>query len=254
MEKQGIRIQKVLSDNGIMSRRKAEEAILAGRVSVNGRRCEIGRKVDPKRDVIALDGENIQLSKKKENVYIILNKPRGYVTTTSDELGRRSVMDLIADAPARVYPVGRLDRNSEGLLLLTNDGELANRIMHPSSHISKTYRATVRGMVGEEQLIRMSTGVEIDGKSTLPATVHVLEKEADRSVLQITLFEGRNRQIRKMCEAVGLEVVRLKRGSVGPLKLGMLAPGQWRELKPSELIALRNAIGKQTGNTKGRKR
>ncbi len=228
----GIRIQKVLSENGVMSRRKAEEAIAQGRVTVNGHPAQPGNPVDPARDVIAIDGVRVQLRKKKQNVYIMLHKPRGFVTTTSDELGRRCVTDLVKDAPAHVYPVGRLDRNSEGLLLLTNDGAFANLVMHPSNHISKTYRVTVRPDVSDEQAAKMSAGVMLDGRMTLPATVLVLEKQDGRVVLQITIQEGRNRQVRRMCEAVGLEVARLKRTSVGPLKLGMLQPGQWRELRP----------------------
>ena len=187
----------------------------------------------------------VQLRKKKQNVYIMLHKPRGFVTTTSDELGRRCVTDLVKDAPAHVYPVGRLDRNSEGLLLLTNDGAFANLVMHPSNHISKTYRVTVRPDVSDEQAAKMSAGVMLDGRMTLPATVLVLEKQDGRVVLQITIQEGRNRQVRRMCEAVGLEVARLKRTSVGPLKLGMLQPGQWRELRPGEVAALRNAASKK---------
>ena len=241
----GIRIQKVLSENGVMSRRKAEEAIAQGRVTVNGHPAQPGNPVVPSRDVIAVDGVRVQLRKKKQNVYIMLHKPRGFVTTTSDELGRRCVTDLVKDAPAHVYPVGRLDRNSEGLLLLTNDGAFANLVMHPSNHISKTYRVTVRPDVSDEQAAKMSAGVMLDGRMTLPATVLVLEKQDGRVVLQITIQEGRNRQVRRMCEAVGLEVARLKRTSVGPLKLGMLQPGQWRELRPGEVAALRNAASKK---------
>ncbi len=240
----GIRIQKVLSDNGILSRRKAEEAIKAGRITVNGHPAVLGHPVNPARDVIALDGQRVHLVRKKQNFYIMLHKPRGFVSTTSDELGRRCVIDLVQDVPAKVYPVGRLDRNSEGLLLMTNDGTFANMVMHPSNHISKTYRVTVRANVSDEQAAQMAAGVLLDGKMTLPATVLVLEKDENRTVLQVTIQEGRNRQVRRMCEAVGLEVVRLKRTSIGPLKLGMLQPGQWRELKPSELTALRNAVSK----------
>ena len=175
----------------------------------------------------------------------MMNKPRGYVTTVSDELDRRCVMDLLEDVEERVYPVGRLDRNSEGLLLFTNDGEFANSIMHPSRHISKTYRVTVRPDINDDQLVALSEGVVIDGKKTLPASVVVKDKEAGRVVILITIKEGRNRQIRKMCEAVGLEVARLRRISIGPLKLGMLKPGSYRELTADELRALRNAIGKE---------
>lgn len=243
-EGKGIRIQKVMSDNGIMSRRKTEEAIQQGRVTVNGHPARIGQPVNPRRDVVAVDGVRVHFQKKKHSVYIMLHKPRGYVTTTSDELGRHCVAELVTEAPERVYPVGRLDRNSEGLLLFTNDGEFANMMMHPSNKITKTYRVTVRPDVTDEQAAKLSSGVELDGKMTLPATVLVLEKQEGRVVMQMTISEGRNRQIRRMCEAVGLEVARLKRIAVGPLKLGMLQPGQWRELRPVELTALRNAAKK----------
>ncbi len=242
MEK--IRIQKMMADSGYCSRRKAEEMIAQGRVKVNGRPVKLGDKCGFK-DIVTVDGERLYMQRKKNLVYIMLNKPRGYVTTVSDELDRRCVMDLIGDVEERVYPVGRLDRNSEGLLLFTNDGDFANSIMHPSRHISKTYRVTVRPDISDEQLVKLSEGVDIDGKKTLPATVVVKEKEQGRVVLLITIREGRNRQIRKMCEAVGLEVARLRRISIGPLKLGMLKPGTWRELTAEELRALRNAIGKE---------
>jgi len=236
------RIQKVLSENGIASRRKAEELIQQGRIQVNGHPAVLGQKINPYRDVVTVNHERIYLNQKARKVYIMLNKPRGYVTTMSDELGRRCVKELVEDAPERVYPIGRLDKDSEGLLLMTNDGEFANLIMHPSHHVNKTYRVTVRPSVSDEQLITLSSGVEIDGHMTAPAVVHVLDKEPGRVVLQITIHEGRNRQIRKMCEAVGLEVARLKRTTVGPLKLGMLQPGEWRELKPTEVGMLRNAV------------
>jgi len=239
-----IRIQKMIADSGVCSRRAAEQLISQGRVKLNGHPVKLGDKCGFK-DLITIDGERIFLPRKREFVYIMLNKPRGYVTTVSDELDRRCVMDLLEDVEARVYPVGRLDRNSEGLLLFTNDGDFANSIMHPSRHVSKTYRVTVRPDISDEQLVKLSEGVEIDGRKTLPATVVVKEKEAGRVVLLITIKEGRNRQIRKMCEAVGLEVARLRRISIGPLKLGMLRPGKWRELTAEELRALRTAIGKE---------
>lgn len=242
MEK--IRIQKMIADSGVCSRRAAEQLISQGRVKLNGHPVKLGDKCGFK-DLITIDGERIFLPRKREFVYIMLNKPRGYVTTVSDELDRRCVMDLLEDVEARVYPVGRLDRNSEGLLLFTNDGDFANSIMHPSRHVSKTYRVTVRPDISDEQLVKLSEGVEIDGRKTLPATVVVKEKESGRVVLLITIKEGRNRQIRKMCEAVGLEVARLRRISIGPLKLGMLRPGKWRELTAEELRALRTAIGKE---------
>ena len=239
------RIQKVLAAQGVCSRRAAEQLILQGRVKLNGRPVGLGDKMDTDKDVLSVDGRRIAVPKKAEKYYYMLHKPRGFVTTTADEMGRRCVTDLVEDAPARVYPVGRLDRNSEGLLLMTNDGAFANMVMHPSNHITKTYRVTVRPGITDEQAAQMGAGVLLDGKRTLPATVLVLDKAEGRAVLQITIQEGRNRQVRRMCEAVGLEVARLKRTSVGPLKLGMLQPGQWRELKPSELIALRNAVSKK---------
>ncbi|MDD6279852.1 MAG: pseudouridine synthase [Oscillospiraceae bacterium] len=242
MEK--IRIQKMIADSGFCSRRKAEELIAGGRVRINGHPVKLGDKCGF-RDIITVDGERITVPRRKNYLYIMLNKPRGYVTTVSDELDRRCVMDLLEGVEERVYPVGRLDRNSEGLLLFTNDGEFANGIMHPSRHITKTYRVTVRPDVSDAQLVKLAEGVEIDGRKTLPATVVVKDKEPGRAVLLITIKEGRNRQIRKMCEAVGLEVARLRRISIGPLKLGMLKPGDYRELTAEELRALRNAMGKE---------
>jgi len=239
-----IRIQKMIADSGVCSRRKAEQMISQGRVKINGHPVKLGDKCGYK-DLITIDGERVAIPKKKNFIYIMMNKPRGYVTTVSDELDRRCVMDLLDDIEERVYPVGRLDRNSEGLLLFTNDGEFANSIMHPSRHISKTYRVTVRPDINDDQLVALSEGVVIDGKKTLPASVVVKDKEVGRVVILITIKEGRNRQIRKMCEAVGLEVARLRRISIGPLKLGMLKPGSWRELTADELRALRNAIGKE---------
>ncbi len=239
-----IRIQKMIADSGYCSRRKAEELITKGRVKLNGHPVKLGDKCGFK-DLITIDGERIFMPRKRNFLYIMMNKPRGYVTTVSDELDRRCVMDLLGDVEERVYPVGRLDRNSEGLLLFTNDGEFANSIMHPSRHISKTYRVTVRPDVNDDQLIALSEGVMIDGRKTLPASVVVKEKQEGRVVLLMTIKEGRNRQIRKMCEAVGLEVARLRRISIGPLKLGMLKPGTYRELTAEELRALRNAIGKE---------
>lgn len=241
MEK--VRLQKLISESGYCSRRKAEELICANKVQVNGRPVKIGDKCSA-RDIITVEGERIEIKRRKEYRYIMLNKPRGYVTTVSDELNRKCVMDLL-DIDERVYPVGRLDRNSEGLLLLTNDGAFANSIMHPSKHVSKTYRVTVRPEVTDEQLISLSEGIVIDSKKTLPATVNVLTKENGRAVMQIVIKEGRNRQIRRMCEAVGLEVARLRRTGVGPIKLGMLKPGTYRDLTAEELKSLRNAIGKE---------
>lgn len=240
MEK--IRLQKLIAESGLCSRRKAEELIEKKKVKVNGHVASIGDGATYN-DVITVDGERIYIAKKREKLYIMLNKPRGYVTTMSDELDRKCVTELLEGVNTRVYPIGRLDRNSEGLLLFTNDGKFANDIMHPSKHISKTYRVTVRPAVTEEQLVQLTNGVVIDGRKTLPANVSVLTEENGRVVLQIVIREGRNRQIRKMCEAVGLEVARLRRTAIGPVKLGMLKPGTYRELTSEELRELRNAIG-----------
>ncbi len=238
-----MRIHKVLSDNGIASRRAAERMIEEGRIAVNGRRAVIGQDIDPTKDIVFIDGERVYFAKKSKKYYIMLNKPRGYVTTMSDELGRRCVAELVEDIGTRVYPIGRLDKDSEGLLMLTNDGDFANMIMHPSHHIAKTYRVTVRPDITEDQLIALTTGVTLDdGVTTLPAQVQVESKEPGRVVLRMTIFEGKNRQIRRMCEALGLEVARLRRVSIGPVKLGMLQPGKWRELTPAELGAIRGAI------------
>ncbi len=234
----GVRIQKVMADQGVASRRRSEEMIEAGVVTVNGRKATIGQKVDPRRDLIVVDGVKLNAGVKKRRYYIALNKPRGYVTTLNDEMDRKCVAELVQNVPERVYPIGRLDRNSEGLLLFTNDGEFANRVMHPRYHISKTYRVTVRPDVNDKQLVQLTEGVKIDGVMTAPAQVTVLTKEPGRVVMQMVISEGRNRQIRKMCEAVGLEVARLKRVSIGPVRLGMLSPGQWRELTDLELNTL----------------
>ena len=234
------RLQKYLSECSVASRRKSEELIKQGKVKVNGRVATLGDKVDTKKDTVTVNGKKVVAQKQK--YYIMLNKPRGYVTTMSDELGRKCVAELVGDVGATVYPVGRLDRDSEGLLLMTNDGEFANSVMHPSKHIPKTYRVTVRSNVNDEQIMKLETGIDIDGdgRKTLPANVRILEKSAGRSVLEVTIFEGRNRQIRKMCEAVSLEVIRLKRNAVGSVKLGMLPTGKWRELTDDEVHKLKS--------------
>lgn len=230
------RLQKMMAECGVASRRKAEEMIAQGRVKVNGRLASIGDKVDPRKDLVTVDGERI--SADEDKWYIMLHKPRGYITTMSDEQNRKCVAELVSDIPARVYPVGRLDRDSEGLLIMTNDGNFANMISHPSGHIPKLYRVTVRPGVTEDMLTKMSVGMVIDGQKTAPCTVRVIGEEKGRAVLEIVLNEGRNRQIRKMCEQLGLEVARLKRSSIGPVKLGMLQPGQYRELTSDEVRKL----------------
>lgn len=235
-----IRVQKIIADAGIASRRKAEELISRGAVTVNGRKAKLGDKADPYKDRITVAGREITLSKNAKKYYIMLHKPRGFITTMNDEGGRKCVAELVDDVPARLFPVGRLDKESEGLLFMTNDGDFANMISHPSTHFAKTYRVTVRPRISEEQLTSLTTGVLIDGRMSSPAAIRVIKNEQDRTVLEIILEEGRNRQIRKMCEAVNLEVARLKRVAIGPVKLGMLQPGKWRELTPEEMRKISN--------------
>lgn len=231
-----IRLQKYLSECGVASRRKAEEMISQGKVKVNGKISKIGDKINPKKDEVYVCGKKI--IKNKHKYYIMLHKPRGFITTMDDEMNRKCVAELIKDVQARVYPVGRLDRESEGLLLMTNDGEFANAMTHPKKHVPKTYRVTVRPSINEEQITAMTVGMMIDGKKTAPAEVTVVSKEENRVVLQIVLYEGRNRQIRKMCEELNLEVARLKRTAVGSVKLGMLQQGKWRNLSDEEVHKL----------------
>lgn len=236
-----VRLQKYLADCGVASRRKSEEMIASGRVKVNGKVAQIGDKINPKKDDVTVSGKKIVRIKK--NTYIMLHKPRGFITTMSDEMDRKCVAQLIKDVSARVYPVGRLDRDSEGLLLMTNDGEFANALMHPSKHVPKTYRVTVRPGVTEEQLTQLSSGVIIDSGRTAPADVRVIQREESRTVIEIILYEGKNREIRKMCEVLGLEVARLKRTAIGSIKLGMLQQGKWRELTEEEVHKLSATAG-----------
>lgn len=242
MEK--IRLQKIIADSGLCSRRKAEELIANGAVTVNGRPCSLGDKADPHADIIAVNGKRIGEPPRVKR-YIMLNKPRGYITSMNDEQGRKIAAELLDGVEERVVPVGRLDRNSEGLLLFTNDGEFANEITHPSRHVSKTYRVTIDGRVNEEQVMRLTSGVKLDdGKVTMPCSVEVLTEEPERTVLRITIKQGLNRQIRRMCAAVGLQVGRLRRTAIGGVKLGMLKAGEWRDLTKEELRMLRAAAGK----------
>ncbi len=233
-----VRLQKMLADCGVASRRKSEELIAAGSVKVNGRVAEIGDKVDPYKDKVFVNGKRVTAAAKPRHRYIMLHKPRGFITTMSDERGRRCVAELIKDIPERVYPVGRLDKDSEGMLLFTNDGEFANLITHPKKDIYKVYRVTIRPGITEEQIVTFETGMMLDGRKTAPAEVRVVKKEEGRTVLEIVLREGRNRQIRRMCEMLGLEVARLKRVAIGQVKLGMLKQGDWRDLTPEEVKKL----------------
>lgn len=236
-----IRLQKFLSQCAVASRRKSEELIEQGKVKINGHVAHLGDKVSPKKDTVTVHGKKVIM--KKEHYYIMLHKPRGFITTMDDEMGRKCVAQLVKDVGARVYPVGRLDKDSEGLLLMTNDGDFANHMMHPSKHIPKTYRVTVRPDISDEQLYQLQDGVEIDGRMTSPADIHIIQKEDNRVVLEFIIYEGRNRQIRKMCEAVGLDVARLKRVAVGSIKLGMLQQGKWRELSEDEVHKLKVSSG-----------
>ncbi|MBQ6066926.1 MAG: rRNA pseudouridine synthase [Clostridia bacterium] len=238
---ESVRLQKYMADNGVASRRKCEELIAAGKVKVNGKVAQIGDKVDPKNDVVSVNGR--KLVKETCYVYLMLNKPRGYVTTMSDEMERKCVAELVADVGKRIYPVGRLDRDSEGLLLFTNDGEFANAMTHPSRHISKTYRVSVRPKITDEQITVLTSSLMIDGRKTLPADVRVVNSEEDKSVLEIVLYEGRNRQIRRLCEEAGLETVRLKRLAVGQLKLAGLKVGEYRSLTHDEVALLKRQSG-----------
>ncbi len=243
-----VRLQKYLSECGVASRRKAEDLIAAGKVKVNGKPATIGDKIDPKCDTVVVAGKKIRKSKK--NTYIMLHKPRGFITTLSDEMGRKCVAQLIEDVGTRVYPVGRLDRDSEGLLLLTDDGEFANLLTHPTHHVPKTYRVTIRPTITDEQITALTTGILIDGRMTMPSEVRVLEKKEGRVVIEIIIYEGRNRQIRKMCDALGLEVARLKRTQIGSVKLGMLKQGDWRNLTDEEVHKLMVAASVDRKNIK----
>lgn len=230
------RLQKIISASGLMSRRKAEEYISAGRVTLNGRTARLGDKADMDNDTILVDGRELPPS--GEKIYIMLNKPKGYVTTLSDEKGRRNVCELVS-AGARVYPVGRLDMYSEGLLILTNDGEFANILMHPSHEVIKTYRTYVTGEdIGyAAELLRCP--MELDGYMLSPAEVNIVDCFGTHAVLDISIHEGRNRQVRRMCELAGLKVTKLVRISEGGLKLGDLKPGESRCLTREEIDMLR---------------
>ena len=229
------RLQKILSQRGLASRRKAEEWISAGRVQVNGAVAALGDSADPEQDEILLDGKPLPEAGNK--VYILLHKPRGYVTTLSDEKGRKNVVELV-DCGTRVYPVGRLDMDSEGLLILTNDGDFANTMMHPKHEVCKTYEVWVKGFHEKaEQLLRRP--IELDGYRIRPPKVALLEQTGDKAKFSVTIHEGRNRQVRRMCEAAGMTVTRLKRVSEGSLQLGSLPLGKWRYLTEEELAGLK---------------
>jgi 23S rRNA pseudouridine2605 synthase len=241
--KSEVRLQKFLAEQGVASRRKSEELIQLGKVKVNGHVAKIGDKINPYKDLVTVRGEKVTHVRKRKMIYIMLHKPRGYVTTVSDERGRKTVMDLIPDIKERVYPVGRLDKDSEGLLILTNDGVFTNCMTHPSHEYTKCYRVTVRPDITDKALDNLRHGIELDGKMTAPAEVNILTKEEGRVVLEFIIHEGRNREIRRMCESQGLEVARLKRTAIGSLKLGMLPQGKYRELSEQEVKKLLRSAG-----------
>ncbi len=236
------RLQKYLAHAGVASRRSSEQLILAGKVTVNGQVVtELGSKVDPEHDQITVNG--VLVSTEQQKVYYLLNKPSGYVTTLKDPEGRKTVRELLSDVQQRVYPVGRLDFDTEGLLLLTNDGELTHALTHPSHQVEKTYQAKVRGVPSEDKLARLRQGVRLEDGMTAPAKVQLLKQEGSQAWLEITIHEGRNRQVRRMCESIGYPVVFLKRVCLGFLTLEHLAVGKYRALSPQEVTRLRVLAG-----------
>jgi len=240
----GDRLQKILSAAGVASRRAAETLIVNGRVSVNGVTVvELGTRADPARDDIRVDGQRVRVARRHR--YILLNKPRGYMTTRKDPERRPTVLDLLPDVREYIYPVGRLDYDSEGLLLLTNDGELAARLLHPSHEVEREYRARVRGVPDEKSLDRLRRGVVVAGRRTASAVVRLVESglgaREDQSLLSIALHEGRTRQVRDMCDAIGHPVVRLKRVRFGPIADRTIKVGEHRDLTPREVAMLRQA-------------
>lgn len=234
-----MRINKYIASCGVTSRRKADELIAGGKVSVNGKIVdELGYKINPKTDKVIVDGVSIKLPKK--HVYYALNKPKGVISAVSDDKGRKTVVDLI-DTKERIFPIGRLDYDTEGLLLLTNDGELANKLMHPSSEIGKTYIAKVRGDIVESELATLRKGVMLNGKKTAPAKVRKLKFEKGISRIEITIHEGRNRQIRRMFEALNKDVTFLKRVAIGEIRLGGMSRYEVRHLTDGEINYLKKA-------------
>jgi len=238
---EGERIQKVLARAGVASRRAIEEMIVGGRIRVNGKRAELGRRIDTSKDVVEVDGSRVPLA--ADLVYYLMNKPVGVVTTASDEAGRETVIDLLDDVDARVYPVGRLDLDSGGALLLTNDGDLALRLTHPRYGVHKTYLAEVEGSVKDKTVRQIAKGVELEDGVTAPMRARLVERTPGGTLIEMALAEGRNRQIRRMLEAVGHPVRRLVRTAIGPLMLGRLKPATYRRLKPDEVRELYRAAG-----------
>ncbi len=238
-----VKLQKYFSDCAVMSRRAAEEEIKNGKVTVNGEVAALGLRIDPESDVVIYKGKRILL-KSEEKTYVLLNKPRGVITTLSDERGRTTVLSLLSDLGARVYPVGRLDYNSDGLLLLTNDGDLTYKLTHPKHEIPKIYHVTIKGQPSAEALARLRSPLDIDGYVIQPVKTEVISQNDSSTVLKMTLFEGRNRQIRKMCALCNLKIERLTRVSLGNVSLGDLRVGKWRYLTKSEIEYLKRASQK----------
>lgn len=235
-----IKVQKYFSDCGVMSRRAAEEAIKKGLVRVNGEVVSEGERIIPGVDLVEYNGVPVIPSADKKT-YVLLNKPRGFVTTLSDEKGRRTVAELVASVGTRIYPVGRLDMDSDGLLLFTDDGELTNKLTHPRHEIPKIYHVTVSGKVSREKIAALSSPMIIDGYKILPVKTRVIDEGVSSSTLEMTLYEGRNRQIRKMCQQQNLKITRLCRVAIGNIRLGSLALGKWRYLTPAEVAYLKES-------------
>ena len=234
-----IRISKYFTDCGVMSRRAADAAVERGEVKINGVTAELGQKVDPDTDTVTWKGKKVVLPATPAKLTVMLNKPRGYLTTLSDDKGRHTVAELVADAGVRLYPVGRLDMDSDGLLILTNDGDLANKLSHPSHNVDKVYLAYVDGHVTAEQMNNMTLPIEIDGKMTSPARVRKAAYNQVETALEVTIHDGRNRQVRRLCEREGLHVRKLTRVAEGPLLLGELEEGKWRKLSDKEIRKLK---------------
>lgn len=236
-----IRLNKYISDCGVMSRRAAEKAIECGEIRVNGERVEVGRKITVGVDKVTYKGKPVARETDRK-VYVMLYKPRGYVTTMSDEQGRKCIPELISDVPVRVYPCGRLDMDSEGLLLLTNDGDVAQKLMHPRNHVEKIYHVRIKGEIEQDKLRALNVMSELDGEKIAPVRVSIISRKDGETALKFILTEGRNRQIRRMCEKLDLEIKRLKRIAIGNINIGMLAPGKWKFLNHNESEYLRSLV------------
>ncbi|MCI8832887.1 MAG: rRNA pseudouridine synthase [Clostridia bacterium] len=236
MEEEKIRLQKYLAECGIASRRKAEEYIQEGKVQVNGKSVtELGVKINPEKDIVYFN--NKKVTKQNENIYILLNKPIGYVTTTKDQFNRETVLDLIRGINKRIVPVGRLDMYTSGALILTNDGDFIYKVTHPSHEITKTYIATLKGIITNEEIEELRSGVEIEDYLTRPAKVKILKTDSEKNIsrIEITIHEGKNRQVRKMCEAIGRNVMALHRSRIGDIGVKDLKIGEWRYLSKNEI-------------------